>query len=177
MEPVQVPGFENLWITRDAQVFEGETPFSLLPLRVSCSSTYARVSVLVNGRRQRIHVHVLMAQAFLGLDPTKRGTQGDSLQVDHKDGNKRNNHIDNLEVVTKRENYRRAQGRGCYDRNGYASKGRPKMGLRRFSPADIDQMFELRNQGLSYREIGRRFGCDHKAVYQIIKGTTYQAWS
>ena len=175
MEPVAAPGFENLWLTTEGQALElrdGE----LVPLKVSHSSTYSRISVLVDGKRVRFHLHVLMARTFLGLDVRLTGLNSDSLQVDHKDGDKRNNKLENLEVVTKLENYRRARAQGRYQCNGYAGKGRPKLGLRKFSRDDVEAMVDMRSQGLSYREIGCRMGCDHKAVYRILKGDVYQTW-
>ncbi len=115
-----------------------------------------------------------MAVTFLDLDLSRHGVNSNSLQVDHKDGNKRNNSLDNLEVVTKRENYDRALKAGCYSKNGYASKGKAKKTLRKFSIDDIEQMKEMRSSGFSYRKIADQFNCNHLAVYQILKGKTYQ---
>jgi hypothetical protein len=173
MEPKLVPGFENLYLS-----FSG-TPYQkinedFVELKVSSSSMYDRVSVLKNEKKERHHVHVLMAVTFLDLDLALHGTGSASLQVDHKDGNKRNNSLENLEVVTKRENYDRALKAGCYSKNGYASKGRPKKTLRKFSEDDIVQIKEMRSAGLSYRKIAAYFNCNHLAIYQILKGKTYQ---
>lgn len=174
MKPV--PGFAALWLNEAGEVFEG-TAEKPVPLKVSLTSEYPRVSVLVDGRRKRFHVHILMAVTFLGLDLSQNGRGATELQVDHKDGNKQNNRLDNLEVVTRLENTRRAWEDGRYKRNGHASKGRPKLGLRRFSPEDVQSMVDMRSQGLSYREIGCRMNCDHKAVYRILKGDVYKSWS
>lgn len=173
MEPKLVPGFENLYLN------EAGTPYqkinkNFIELKVSSSSTYDRVSVFQGGKKNRYHVHVLMAITFLGLDLNQHGTSSDSLQVDHKDGNKRNNSLGNLEVVTKRENYDRALKAGCYSKNGYASKGKAKKTLRKFSIDEVKQMKELRSAGLSYRKIAEQFNCNHLAIYQILKGMTYQ---
>lgn len=176
MDPIRVPGFENCWLNALGEAFELSDGV-LVPLPISKSSQYPRVSVPVGGKRIRHHLHVLMALTFLGLDPSKRGTSSDSLQVDHKDGDKNNNRLENLEIVTKRENYRRAHANGCYAGNGYASKGRPKLSLRRFTEDDIAHIHRLRSEGLSYREIGRRMKCDHKAVYRILKGDVYKSWN
>jgi HNH endonuclease len=173
MEPKLVPGFENLYLSLSGTPYQ-KVDKDFVELKVSSSSVYDRVSVLKDGKKERCHVHVLMALTFLDLDPALHGTGSDSLQVDHKDGNKRNNSLENLEVVTKRENYERALKAGCYSKNGYASKGRPKKTLRKFSEDDIAQIKEMRSAGFSYRKIAAHFSCNHLAVYQILKGKTYQ---
>lgn len=50
----------------------------------------------INGKVMR--AHRVTALAWLGTPPD------DSYEVNHKDGNKANNHVDNLEWVTKQEN-------------------------------------------------------------------------
>ena len=173
MKPKQVPGFENLYLNENGTPYQMENG-KLCQLPVSSTSTYDRVSVLVKGKKVRYHIHVLMAITFLGLDLTQHGIKGMSLQVDHKDNDKRNNSIGNLEVVTKRENFNRALKSGLYSKNGYASKGKAKPSLRKFTAKDVEHMKELRNKGLSYRKIAEEFNCNHLAIYQILKGTTYQ---
>ena len=173
MKPKQVPGFENLYLDQTGQPYQ-KIEENFEKLAVSSTSTYDRVSVLIDGKKKRYHVHVLMAITFLDLDLSLHGIKSNSLQVDHKDGNKRNNSVDNLEVVTKRENYSRAFKAGCYSKNGYASKGKAKKSLRRFSEEDISEIKKLKSEGLSYRAIAKQFVCNHLAIYQIIKGNTYQ---
>lgn len=173
MKPKQVPGFENLYLDETGQPYQ-EIKGEFRKLAVSSTSTYDRVSVSVNGKRSRYHIHVLMAVTFLDLDLDQHGIRSNSLQVDHKDGNKRNNSLENLEVVTKRENYNRALKAGCYSKNGYASKGKAKKSLRRFSEEDIAEIKRLKSEGLSYRKIAEKFSCNHLAIYQIVKGSTYQ---
>ena len=52
-----------------------------------------------NGKQQRFYVHRLVAQHFIPNDDPKHKTF-----VNHKDGNKLNNKVDNLEWVSPREN-------------------------------------------------------------------------
>lgn len=52
-----------------------------------------------NGKQQRFYVHRLVAQHFILNDDPKHKTF-----VNHKDGNKLNNKVDNLEWVSPREN-------------------------------------------------------------------------
>ena len=54
-----------------------------------------------NGKSRSIVVHRLVATAFLGV-------AGERMTVNHKDGNKANNHVDNLEWVSVGENNKHA---------------------------------------------------------------------
>lgn len=60
---------------------------------------YYCVTLLKNGKQKTIKTHKLVAIAFLNHTPC-----GMKLVVNHKDFNKLNNHLDNLEIVTNREN-------------------------------------------------------------------------
>ena len=178
MEPILVPGFGNLYLTEDGRAFKKklneQDQEELEELPISSTSVYDRVSVLVDGKKKRFHLHVLMAIAFLGLDLRAHGNHNFSLQVNHLDNNKRNNRLENLEIVTKQENLTKAWESGCYQNNGFASKGKPKKSLRKFSSEDVMQIKALKEAGLSYRKIAEKFNCNHGAIYQILKGHTYQ---
>lgn len=178
MNPKLVPGFGNLYLTEEGKAFEKklnqENEEYFLEIPISSTSSYDRVSVLVDGKRKRFHLHVLMGIAFLGLDLRSHGTHNFSLQIDHIDNNKRNNCVENLEIVTKQENLTRAWKTGCYKNNGFASKGKPKKKLRKFSLGDVTQIKALKEAGLSYRKIAEKFNCNHGSIYQILKGYTYQ---
>jgi len=178
MNPKLVPGFGNLYLTEDGKAFEkhldsnDQEYFQELP--ISSTSKYDRVSVLVNGKRKRFNLHVLMAVAFLELDLRSHGTHNFSLQVNHLDGDNRNNCVSNLEIATKQENLTRNPTNNCYENNGFASKGKPKKSLRKFSSEEVIQIKALKEAGLSYRKIAEKFNCNHGAVYQILQGHTYQ---
>lgn len=58
---------------------------------------YLRVVLCKNEVKKNRFVHVLVAQAFI---PNPEGKK----QVNHRDGNKKNNHVDNLEWTTPAEN-------------------------------------------------------------------------
>lgn len=64
---------------------------------------YITVNLCKNGKANTKRVHRLVAETFLGES---------KLQVDHIDGNKSNNRIDNLEYVTPKENTNRAWEKG-----------------------------------------------------------------
>jgi hypothetical protein len=58
---------------------------------------YYRITLPYKGKHKHFKVHRLVAQAFLPNPENK-------TQVNHKDLNKLNNHLDNLEWVTGEEN-------------------------------------------------------------------------
>lgn len=66
---------------------------------------YERVNLYVSGRRRNCFVHRLVAGAFLRNDKNLS-------QVNHIDGNKLNNCVDNLEWVTQSENEKHAYRNG-----------------------------------------------------------------
>ena len=59
-------------------------------------SGYRGVSLYWNGLRKKSTVHRLVASAFIGIPP--------GYEVNHKNGNKHDNRLDNLELLTRSEN-------------------------------------------------------------------------
>ena len=80
---------------------------------LNCSLTdtgYYRVNLHKNGFQRNFKVHKLVAISFLNHTPC-----GHKLVIDHIDNNKLNNVIDNLQIITNREN-------SSKDRKGGTSK-------------------------------------------------------
>ena len=73
---------------------------------------YLTVCLYKGGERHYKKVHRLVASAF--LRPPKDGEQ-----INHKDGNKRNNHIENLEWVSAKENVQHSHALGLNAHRGY----------------------------------------------------------
>ena len=64
------------------------------------SRGYYNVHLFKNNHREKKTLHQLVAFAFLNHTPC-----GMELVVNHKDLNKLNNRVENLEIVTQKENY------------------------------------------------------------------------
>jgi len=102
-----VPEFEKLYMVsnhgrvksldRKTIHKNGRVHFYKSRILMAHAVTYPLVDLFENGIKRRYCVHDLVTAVFIGPKP-KRYT------VNHKDGNKLNNHIDNLEYATFREN-------------------------------------------------------------------------
>lgn len=67
-----------------------------------CKSTgYLYVDLCKDGIRERKNIHRIVAESEFGVPET-------AMDVNHKDGNKLNNSVDNLEWVTRKENIQHA---------------------------------------------------------------------
>ena len=62
-------------------------------------SDYPAVNVSVNGKRKTMYCHHLMSLTFLNHTP-KRGL----ITINHRDHDKTNNRLDNLEIISHRRN-------------------------------------------------------------------------
>ena len=112
---------------------------------------YYVVNPVVNGKNVLSYVHHLVAIAFLG-EPL-----GDQ-EVNHKDGDKTNNRLDNLEYVTHRENMRHARHLGLV--NQYV----------KYSRETINQVLRLAQEGHKSPEIEKRTGVSARHCRDIISG-------
>lgn len=91
-----IKDFEDYLISSHGQVYSKKTN-KLLTLKIN-KYGYVRTTLAKNSKRFYFQVHRLVASAFIeNIDKNK-------CQVNHIDGNKLNNHIENLEWVTPSEN-------------------------------------------------------------------------
>ena len=115
-----IKGYEGLYQVSDkGQVLSLEKkrghriyPRKILTI-ITDETGYSKVSLFKNGKTKRCLIHRLVAQAFLK-------NNNNYPQVNHKDGNKANNTIENLEYCTASENMKHAVKMGL-------NKGRNKV--------------------------------------------------
>ena len=92
----QAEGFSRYLISTDGQVYSIRSD-RLLPQGITYRG-YKQVDVYNDmGVKKHMRVHRLVYMAHVGIIPK-------GLQVNHKDENKANNCIDNLELMTNKEN-------------------------------------------------------------------------
>lgn len=103
-----IPNFENVYkvsnFGRVQSFLKSGGPKVLkcgIQQRTSNGGGYLRVTLTKGGKRSYHLVHVLVCLAFIGEAPT-------NYEIDHKDRNRTNARLDNLEYVTRQENNKRA---------------------------------------------------------------------
>mgnify|MGYP002634910305 CR=1 FL=1 len=67
---------------------------------------YKEIELTINKKRVVRYIHRIVAAAFIGSIK--------KMQINHKDGDKTNNNVNNLEIVTARENQRHAINNGLF---------------------------------------------------------------
>jgi len=82
------------WVGHTFRRFERIMKQNILP----CG--YVHIGLKKNKKQYSKTIHSLVWDAFIGNPPKKEST----YQIDHIDGNKNNNRLDNLQLLTHREN-------------------------------------------------------------------------
>ncbi len=129
-------------------------------LRPKARGGYLRARLRVAGRDQLKSIHRLVAVAFIPNPQAKPC-------VNHLDGNKENNRVDNLEWCTHKENSRHASTMGLLsDRRG---ENHPNAKL---SNAQVREIKALCQKGAKKSRIAARFGTTPSNVRMICRGAT-----
>ena len=129
------------------------------------SAGYLHLTLCVNGNRRYCNVHVLVAEAFV--------PNPDNLpEVNHKDGNKLNNHSWNLEWTTRQKNLKHASQKGLL----HIKKGEnnPCAKLTMEDVRYIRQVYITHNRKFGGRALAKKFGVVPQTIYDIIRGKTYK---
>lgn len=156
-----VPGYEGRYkVSNQGRVYTaGVRPGMRRPER--CRGRERRVDLWdAQGRSRHWFVHQLVAHAFLGPPPTPRH------QINHRDGNRDNNAVTNVEWVTPSENRLhacRVLGKGRGSRNGRA----------KLTEAQARRIKQRLARGDSLGELARAFGVSHAAVWLIRTGKNW----
>lgn len=135
-----------------------KTPQRLLSLDRVNHKGYVLVHLSKNGTNKNISLHRLVADAFIP-------NPGGKAQVNHKDGDKRNNSVDNLEWVTGKENINHAFDAHLFKRG----RAKPKKRTRPF------KLSVIRDDGVIYadtNDAAKNNGVSRSAINLNIHGRT-----
>lgn len=122
------------------------------------SGQYLRVDLRKDGQYHKIYAHRLIAETFLGRS---------MLPVNHKNGDKFDNRLCNLEFVTQQQNLLHATRvlgvrRGANHWNA------------RLTESDVAEIYRMREAGALQRQIAERFNIKRATVAGIL---TKRQWS
>lgn len=111
----------------------------------------------VDGNAWRPTVHRLVAAAFLG---------DSDLEVNHKDLDKSNNCVENLEYVTRSQNMIHASVNGVWQgHNPHAAK---------LTAEQVLQIRQASEQGSGYLKLSRLFSVDKSNIAAIVKRRSWR---
>ena len=148
-----IPGYEGLYAaTKCGRIFSFLSGRFLKP---ELHKGYYRLRLYRDGQRKAFDVHRLVALAWV---PNPRNHP----MVNHKDGNKRNNHASNLEWVTPRENAAHAVRRGLFGGK-----------RRKLSMSDAMLIRLLYDEGMSISSLATMYGVNRSTIWYIINYRTY----
>lgn len=131
-------------------------------LKPQVNGSYFAVDLPIGcGKYKRATIHRLVAVAFLENKDNKP-------QVNHKDGNKFNNNVDNLEWVTRSENMKHA-----YDvlLNSHFGERNTQSKL---TSNDVLDIVNKRSNGTNLSEISSIYGISPSTICDIMSG---RSWS
>jgi hypothetical protein len=145
-----INNFEDYLIYQDGQVYSTYTN-KFLPLTLQ-GDTYLKVILYHKSKRYIKKPHRLVAEAFIPNPENKP-------QVNHIDGNKLNNHVDNLEWVTPSENTQHAWDSGLHEKTRISS---------RYRAISRNQSSEMRDKVANYRKVSSIW---NHPLYGIYEGS------
>lgn len=156
MERFKIPGCDCNYITKCGKVYSNKAG-KMLELSQSVQWQYLSVAVYVDGKNTRRHVHRLLALTFI---PNPDGKP----EVNHKDGDKLNNSLDNLEWVTKKENAQHAQSTGLSHLPQGEENGRAKL-----TEDEVVSIYHRMLNGEINSKLAREFNVSPTTIQSIKK--------
>jgi hypothetical protein len=131
---------------------------------LTSSQQYYTFFDMNDGKQGRLNfkTHILVSKCFLGDKP-----DGD-IVIDHIDGDKTNNRVNNLRYIDRVQNTRIA-----YKNNNYIISTQTQGQSKDYTKEDIDHildLFYLKNKTINFLQ--KKF--NHKRITSILKGNTYK---
>lgn len=163
-----INGFEGLYIVSDqGQVMSlprsgsGGREYEKILSGGICSG-YLALTLCNKGKSKRVQIHRMVAEAFL---PNIEG----KLQVNHINGVKTDNRLENLEWVTPSENILHGLSLGIMN----TAKGEQKKNSK-FKNSEVSEIKIMLREGVLGTVIANKFGVHKSIIYSIKSGKTWK---
>lgn len=111
----------------------------------------------LDGRQLNKGIHRMVAETFFPIKNQK------FLEVNHINGDKSNNSVENLEWMTREENLQHARDNKLFKQQFGETNGRYK-----YTPEFIAQVKDLLEAGFSYNEIAIQLGLTYSQVTHLV---------
>jgi hypothetical protein len=171
---VDIPGYEGIYaINRDGSVYNCPRPTGRkgMFMKSRLLSGYKYVGLVnTSGKQKAKGIHRLLAETFLfNPDPRKY------IEVNHIDGNKFNNSLENLEWCTSSENKKHAFAMGLSyipekTRRRWAESGlRNAMAMRK-PVLQLSEDGQVLNRFNSIYEAGILLNLNHRTISEVARG-------
>jgi hypothetical protein len=167
MKPIK--NFEGIYAaTEDGEIVSMKTGQPII-LKGGNQSGYRTYSLRKDGVQSQLLGHRLIAETFIPNPENKP-------QVNHKDGNKSNNAISNLEWVTKSENSKHAYATGLTKiSQEHLELMRKNAGKAKavFTETDANNICAIYEhmEHKSTRKLAKAYGCSRPTIQRIVNGT------
>lgn len=164
MKVVITPDFPGYELYSDGRIYSRISNRFLKPLKVP--NGYTHVVLTKRGVKKRFSIHRLILTGFLGQPAS-------GMVANHKNGNKTDNRLENLEWVTQSENVKSAYISGQRiinkaHRDRCAKLGRSRAKTTKNQRAEIKRLFTGQRGDIS--RISREMGLSRYIVSYVIKG-------
>lgn len=150
---MKIKDFEDYSITQTGEVINTRTG-KARALDFNKKVGYFQVDLYKNNRRTKHYIHRLVAQAYI---PNPLGLP----EVNHKDSDRTNNHVSNLEWVSSSGNSIHAVQAGQRDH------------VARMSKEDIKNAYDLVMQGNSYKQVSELLNNSWQSGFLSVKVKQY----
>lgn len=154
MKNLEEMGFPEYCVTNGGKIYSLKSK-RFLNLQYN-DNGYVCVTLRVDGKTKTVRVHRLVAGMFL------QDSYFDGAHVNHKDGDKTNNNVNNLEWVSRSQNMQHAYQSGLIVSKPHQLED------------DIVHLIcSALEQGSRVPDIAEMFNTTRDQVYRIINGTAY----
>lgn len=159
-------GYENYYsISNDGQLvriatFGGKKRWKPSAIRQN-KYGYIKCRTCVDGKKIEHLAHRLVWQTFCGPIP-------DGMEINHKNGKKHDNRLENLEVCNHSYNIKHS-----FRVLGRTSPNNPSLGSRngssKLTERDIPVIIRLYQSGLSQKDIGKKYGVSQRTISLVTR--------
>lgn len=155
----QIPGYPEYLTDAAGQIFSEKYKKFLNHFLVK---GYKKVGLYKDRRLKHVFVHRILALTWIDNPQNKP-------YVNHRDGNKLNNLLDNLEWVTAKENTTHAHATGlCTYTPSLIRSQRASILCRRINPQQETELRILKAQGKSNVELANRYNVSRQLIHKVL---------